>query len=109
MTRIEHEKKIVTVMIQIYCKKRHKHKKGLCPECEDLNAFAQKRLSHCKYGENKSFCSNCPTHCYAPKYKEKIKEVMRFSGPRMLFYHPIMAIKHLLEDLKQKKKDQLSF
>ncbi len=28
--------------------------------------------------------------------KEKIKTVMRFSGPRMLIYHPIMAIRHLI-------------
>ena len=103
MTRIEQEKQVVTVMIGIYCKKKHKHKNGLCPDCEDLNAFAQKRLNNCRHGENKTFCSNCPTHCYAPKYKEKIKEVMRFSGPWMLLYHPVMAIKHLIEDIKQKK------
>lgn len=103
MSRIEHEKKIVTLMIGLYCKKKHKYKSGLCVECEDLNAFAQKRLSHCRYGEHKTFCSNCKTHCYAPKYRTKIKEVMRFSGPRMLFYHPILAIKHLIESAKQKK------
>jgi hypothetical protein len=28
--------------------------------------------------------------------REKIKEVMRFSGPRMLLYHPLDAFRHLL-------------
>lgn len=95
MSRIEQEKQVVTAMIGVYCRKKHKSK-TLCPDCEALNAYASKRLSCCKYGENKSFCSACKTHCYAPQYKVKIKEVMRFSGPWMLLYHPIMAIKHLL-------------
>ena len=30
----------------------------------------------------------------------KIKEVMKFSGPRMLIYHPVIAIRHLIENLK---------
>lgn len=94
MSRIEHEKQVVTAMIGVYCRKKH-HSQTLCPECEALHAYAQKRLSCCKYGEEKSFCSACKTHCYAPQYKEKIKEVMRFSGPWMLLYHPIMAIKHV--------------
>ena len=96
MSRIEQEKKIVNAMIKVYCRRKH-HCKTLCPECQDLAEYANKRLTHCKHGENKSFCSACPTHCYAPQYKEKIRAVMRFSGPWMLLYHPIMAIKHLFQ------------
>jgi hypothetical protein len=36
--------------------------------------------------------------------KEKIREVMRFSGPRMIFYHPVMAIRHLVESKREKQK-----
>ena len=28
----------------------------------------------------------------------KIKEIMEFCDPRMLIYHPIIAIRHLIED-----------
>ena len=28
----------------------------------------------------------------------KIKEVMKFYDPRMLIYHPIIAIRHLIEN-----------
>ena len=28
----------------------------------------------------------------------------RFSGPRMLLYHPVIAIRHLVETQRQKKK-----
>lgn len=102
MSRIEKEKKVIGTMISIYCKKNH-HQKVLCEDCADLQAFALKRLSHCKYGESKTFCSSCPTHCYAPKYKAKIKAVMRFSGPRLIFSHPIMVIHHIIESFNYKR------
>ena len=38
-------------------------------------------------------------HCYKPDMKEKMREVMRYAGPRMMWYHPIAAIKHLIREL----------
>ena len=35
--------------------------------------------------------------------REKIRVVMRFSGPRMMMYHPIMAICYMMERNKEKK------
>ena len=105
MSRIEKEKKVIGVMISIYCKKKH-HQKVLCTECEDLQNFALKRLSHCRHGDNKTFCSSCSTHCYPPHYKEKIKAVMRFSGPRLIFSHPIMVMDHILESIKHKRQNK---
>lgn len=54
--------------------------------------------------ESKAFCSNCRVHCYCPDMREKIRMVMRFSGPRMLFYHPVLAIRHLVESTKEKRR-----
>lgn len=31
--------------------------------------------------------------------KEKMREVMRYAGPRMMWHHPIAAIKHLIKEL----------
>ncbi|MBQ5862227.1 MAG: nitrous oxide-stimulated promoter family protein, partial [Peptococcaceae bacterium] len=36
--------------------------------------------------------------------REQIRVVMRYSAPRMLFHHPIMAIQHLIESKKEKKR-----
>jgi len=36
--------------------------------------------------------------------KTKIREVMRYAGPRMIKHHPWMAIKHLLAGLKKNDK-----
>ncbi len=48
--------------------------------------------------ETKTFCSNCKAPCYSPKMKEKIKQIMKFSGPRMLFHHPLLVISHMLSN-----------
>lgn len=90
----EYEKQTVSLMIRLYCKHNHKTKE-LCPECAELDSYARFRSDHCPFMENKTFCSNCKVHCYKPEMREKIRKVMRFSGPRMMLYHPIMAVKHL--------------
>ncbi len=100
----EREKATVSHMIVLYCKKQHGHKKGLCPHCSALDAYARQRSDKCPFMEHKTFCSNCKRHCYQPEMRAAIQSVMRFSGPRMLFVHPIMAIRHIIESRKEKRR-----
>jgi hypothetical protein len=97
--KLNTEFKTVSAMIEIYCKKNH-HSKALCKECKQLMDYAEVRLDRCPYGENKPTCNTCPIHCYKPEPKEQMRLVMRFSGPRMLLKHPILAIRHLLSEKK---------
>ena len=100
--KIRKEKKVVSLMISKYCSGKHGTSKDkLCPNCFDLQQYAHQRLSYCIWGEKKPFCSKCPIHCYNPKMKERIIEVMKYSGPRMIFSHPIMAINHMLAKYKK--------
>lgn len=100
----EREKKTVSLMISIYCKKNHGTKNGLCQECAELEQYATMRSDKCPFMETKTFCANCKVHCYKPEMREKIRKVMRYSGPRMIFHHPIMAARHLIETKKEKKR-----
>lgn len=97
----EDEKEMVSLMIRLYCRKNHKTKE-LCSECAELDIYARERSDRCPFMENKTFCSNCKVHCYKPEMREKIRKVMRFSGPRMMLYHPVMAIMHLILTKKSK-------
>ena len=99
----EREKVIVSRMIALYCRKNHGGK-TLCPDCAALDAYARQRSDRCPFMETKTFCSNCRVHCYQPEMREKIRAVMRFSGPRMLFHHPIPAIRHMIESHKEKRR-----
>ncbi|MFQ0991857.1 nitrous oxide-stimulated promoter family protein [Gilliamella apicola] len=101
--KIQEEKKTVSAMIYLYCNKHHHSKSNqLCEECNDLLQYAMQRLTMCRFGEQKTTCERCPKHCYRKDYKHKIKQVMRFSGPRMIIHHPIMAFKHLYKNLTRK-------
>ena len=96
-SRITREKKIVELMIRLYCKRKERNRE-LCPACQDLLKYAHARLEHCPFGEKKSTCRLCTVHCYKPEMRQRMQSVMRYAGPRMLLYHPIAAIRHLMEE-----------
>jgi len=97
------EYKTVKAMIELYCRKLH-NSKGLCDECSVLLIYTEAKIRKCPHYKSKIPCKNCTVHCYQEPYKEKIRKVMRFSGPRMIIYHPILAFYHLLAQFKE---DQL--
>ncbi len=99
----EQEKEVISFMIALYCRKKH-HTKELCADCAALDVYARQRSDLCPFMETKTFCSNCKVHCYKPDMQEKVREVMRFSGPRIMLYRPGMAIRHLIESKKEKKR-----
>ena len=55
----------------------------LCEECRRLLLHAVSKRAICPY-DPKPSCKKCDTHCYAPGYREKIREVMRYSGMRLI-------------------------
>lgn len=88
---IVRDKKTVHKIIQLYCHKNYRPEGSLCPECQDILAYAIDRIDHCPYENEKPTCVNCPIHCYRPNIFEKIRQVMRNAGPRTLFRHPLLT------------------
>ncbi len=98
MDRIYREKQTVEIMVRMYCR----HKEGnddLCGECKALIEYAHRRLDLCRFGNKKPTCRKCPIHCYRKDMADKIRQVMRYSGPRMIIYHPQQAIRHIISEL----------
>ncbi len=129
----EREQEIVSQMIALYCKGNHSAHRSvslrerggemrqmregvalrergsgerwdLCPECAELEAYAHARSERCPFMEEKTFCSNCTVHCYRPEMRERIRTVMRYAGPRMLFHHPVMAMRHMIESQRERRR-----
>lgn len=93
--------KTINAMLGIYCKAHHPPQHTLCEECKELHDYAEQRLRHCPFLPDKPPCSKCTVHCYKPAMRERIREVMRYAGPRMLGKHPVMAVRHLVDSLRK--------
>lgn len=93
---------VVEKMIKIYCRGHNHSKQGLCKECVEVLEYAKGQVNRCPYMEEKTFCSSCKTHCYKPVMCKKIRSIMRYSGPRLIFHHPILTIRHGFITLKNR-------
>jgi hypothetical protein len=102
----------LALFIRIYCHARHPaqtpvNMKGfdlkeitgkpldLCPDCTKLLHHAFIKRQHCPY-DPKPACKHCPSHCYAQNYRQQIREVMRFSGRKLLLSGRLDYIFHLI-------------
>jgi hypothetical protein len=99
--RITRENKTIEAMIRMQCRTLHHAPDGLCPDCRELLAYAGERLARCPYQDRKTTCARCLIHCYRPEMRDKIRTVMRFSGPRMIYHYPLLAIYHLIEGMRK--------
>jgi predicted amidophosphoribosyltransferase len=95
--RLARELHTIEAMIALYCREQHGTRNGLCDECRELLAYARARLARCPYQQGKTTCARCPVHCYKPSVRARIRVVMRYAGPRMLYRHPWLAVRHLFD------------
>lgn len=91
------EFKTIAAMLRLYCHHHHGTQGAqLCKECGTLHDYAHRRLERCVFGENKPTCANCTVHCYKAAMRERVRVVMRWAGPRMLWHHPILTAWHTI-------------
>jgi predicted amidophosphoribosyltransferase len=97
MSRLNREERTIAVMLSLYCRDHHGTGQDLCADCQHLREYAERRLEKCRFGEAKPTCARCPVHCYRSEMREQVRQVMRYSGPRMTLRHPVMAFMHLID------------
>lgn len=115
--------RIVSAMVEVYCKGNHadrprravesdaeaagvyrSHPPVVCEECADLVRYAEKRRIYCPK-DPKPFCAYCDTHCYAPDKRAVIRDVMRYAGPRSMgTRHFFAALRHAAEGRAARRK-----
>jgi hypothetical protein len=59
------------------------HRFPLCVDCREFLAYAIARRLRCPL-EPKPACKHCPPHCYRPGHRERVREIMRFSGKHLI-------------------------
>ncbi len=86
--------KVLETFIGVYCRGKHRSRKGeLCHDCAELLGYARARRLRCPL-DPKPACKHCPTHCYAKKQLAAIREVMAYSGARLLLRGRLDLIWH---------------
>ena len=104
--RLARERRTLEAMIGLYCRGLHHANGALCGGCTALLDYALCRLDHCPFGIEKTTCARCQVHCYKLAMRARIKEVMRYAGPRMLYRHPILALWHQWDEFRKPKGDE---
>ena len=98
MTRTEiKDLKVLLQFTSVYCKVNHAElrlpldssdpelqplplqKYPVCAECREFLLYAFERRIKCPLEERPS-CKHCHIHCYRPGHRDKVREIMRFSG-----------------------------
>jgi hypothetical protein len=96
-SRIRREQRTIEAMLHIWCRDRHGSTGQLCAECTGLLDYARRRLDTCPFQDAKPACNHCAVHCYSAVMRKRVKQVMRYSGPRMVLRHPVLSLFHLLD------------
>lgn len=99
--RLAREWQTMSAMVSIYCRDHHKPSGGLCPDCQQFLNYAQTRLERCRFGAEKPTCANCPVHCYQGERREQARVIMSYAGPRMLWEHPVLSVRHWLDGFRK--------
>lgn len=103
------ELKVLVGFVNFYCRQKHSNTikekvelawqpgrtANLCRECAALVKYAVIKRRNCPL-DPKPSCKNCRIHCYGKEYRARIKEIMAFSGRRMIMRGRIDYLWHYL-------------
>ena len=110
-SRQKKDLKVLMSFVRVFCSLKHDHqvetalpqelagmfKKGLllCPDCRTLVEYALEKRSKCPL-DPKPSCKKCHIHCYSREYRARIREIMAFSGRRMIMRGRLDYLWHYL-------------
>ena len=93
-----HDLKTLEAIGRIYCSAHHdsaEHDEaGLCPSCREAVSATFERASNCPNHQTGN-CEDCEIKCQRGDAQARIRQIMRYSAPRMLFRHPLMTLEYL--------------
>jgi len=111
---LEKDLRVLARFIEVYCRSWHKDQprsevilKGhdlralmgrtirLCDDCFKLLAHAFYKRSRCPLNP-KPACKHCPQHCYHPLFRRQIREVMKYSGRKLVLSGRLDYLWHLI-------------
>ncbi len=64
------------------------------------------RTERCNNIAYKTFCHHCPSTCYSERLLPAVRDIMRYSGPRMFLYFPLISLRFLWNVGKNYRKQK---
>ena len=111
--KLRRDLKVLARFIEVHCRHRHRVEAKaptrlrnvdvraicgrplcLCADCRKLLAHGFVKRMRCPL-DPKPSCRKCPTHCYAPAYRARIRQVMKYSGRRLVLSGRVHYLYHL--------------
>ncbi len=93
------ELQVLVAFISLYCKVHHQYQRTtlllaeidhsfrhgvqLCADCQGLLEHALEKRLKCPL-KPKPSCKRCHIHCYSKEYRARIREIMAYSGRKMI-------------------------
>lgn len=103
MSDLDKDRRTLEAIGSIYCRGHHpgvaKDTGGLCPACRGTIEQTLDRAAACPYGHGHN-CEDCETHCQRGEAQQRIKAIMAYAAPRMVFRHPLMTLEYLKKKAK---------
>jgi len=87
--------------LKYIARRMHKTDEKLCKECKELLEYANLCLIKCPFQKNEPVCSKCHIHGYKNSMREKNREVMKYSCPRIFARHPVLAAFHFIDRIRK--------
>ena len=101
-THLDKDRKTLEAIGRIYCGAHHDGAKdavGLCPACREAINATFGRAAACPFGHEGN-CQDCDIHCQRGEAQKRIREIMRYSAPRMALRHPFMTADYLRKKMR---------
>jgi len=89
--------RLIGKFVEVYCSGKHPEmeksplmlpenlgRRRICSECASFMNYAVERRLKCPLEAEKPSCKKCRIHCYAGEQRAKVKEIMAYSGRRLM-------------------------
>lgn len=99
-TLSKHQKndiRLIGKFVEVYCAGKHGSsersffvlpgglgQRKFCCECAAFMEYAVSKRIKCPLEAEKPSCKHCRIHCYAGEQREKVREIMGYSGRRLM-------------------------
>lgn len=89
--------RLIGKFVEVYCSGKHEMverntfmlpaglgQRMVCSECATFMEYAVSKRLKCPLEAEKPSCKHCRIHCYGKEQREKVRQIMAYSGRRLM-------------------------